>query len=132
MDFITLSNGVKMPQIGYGVFLIDNAQCERLVFEAIDVGYRHIDTAQAYYNEEGVGAAVAKCGVAREELFITTKIWVANAGYEKACASIDESLKSCKRHTSIYCSCISHLATTTALTARSSRLIKLVKPEPSA
>lgn len=93
MDFVTLSNGVKMPQIGYGVFLIDNAQCERLVLEAIDVGYRHIDTAQAYYNEEGVGAAVAKCGVAREELFITTKVWIADAGYEKACASIDESLK---------------------------------------
>ncbi len=132
MDFVALSNGIKMPQIGYSVFLIDNAQCERLVREAIDVGYRHIDTAQAYYNEEGVGAAITKCGVAREELFITTKVWIANAGYEKACASIDESLKSCKRHTSIYCSCISLLATITAHIVRLSRCIRRAKLEPSA
>lgn len=93
MDYITLSNGIKMPQLGYGVFLIPPEECEQLVLEAIETGYRHIDTAQAYYNEEGVGNAIAKCGVPREALFITTKVWISNAGYEKAAASIDESLR---------------------------------------
>lgn len=93
MQYTTLSNGVKMPMVGYGVFLIENDECERLVREAIETGYRSIDTAQAYWNEEGVGNAIKNCGVPREELFITTKVWVANAGYEKAKASIEESLQ---------------------------------------
>lgn len=97
MEYITLSNGVKMPMLGYGCFLISPEECERCVTDAIDAGYRAIDTAQAYYNEEGVGAAVSKAiadgKVRREELFITTKVWIMNAGYEKAKASIDESLK---------------------------------------
>ncbi|HJB27068.1 MAG TPA: aldo/keto reductase [Firmicutes bacterium] len=90
---MTLNNGVKMPQLGYGVYQVSNEECERCVLDAIHVGYRSIDTAQAYGNEEAVGNAITKCGVAREELFITTKVWISNAGYEKAKASIDQSLK---------------------------------------
>lgn len=94
MEFVELNNGVKMPILGYGVFQIaDQKECERCVLDAIEVGYRLIDTAQAYGNEEAVGKAVKKCGVPREELFITTKVWIANAGYEKAKASIEESLR---------------------------------------
>ncbi len=93
MNYVTLNNGVKMPQLGYGVYQTPPEDTERCVLDAISVGYRSIDTAQAYYNEEGVGAAVRKCGLPREELFLTTKIWISNAGYEKAKASIDESLK---------------------------------------
>ncbi|MDO5516040.1 MAG: aldo/keto reductase [Clostridium sp.] len=93
MDFVTLNNGVKMPILGYGVFQIpDQKECERCVLEAIETGYRLIDTAQAYGNEEAVGNAVKKCGVKREELFITTKVWISNAGYDNAKKSIEESL----------------------------------------
>lgn len=92
MLYATLSNGVKMPMLGYGVYQVDPAECVRCVKDAIDAGYRSIDTAQAYYNEEGVGQAVKASGVPREELFITTKVWISNGGYEKAKASIDESL----------------------------------------
>lgn len=90
---VTLSNGVEMPMIGYGVYQVDPAECERCVSDALKVGYRMIDTAQAYHNEEGVGAAIAKSGIPRGELFIVTKIWISNYGYEKAKASIDESLR---------------------------------------
>ncbi|MDE6200710.1 MAG: aldo/keto reductase [Clostridiales bacterium] len=93
MEFVTLNNGIKMPKLGYGVYQVDPAECERCVLDAISVGYRSIDTAQAYANEEGVGAAIKKCGVKRDELFITTKVWISNGGYEKAKRSIDESLK---------------------------------------
>ena len=96
MEFVTLNNGVKMPKLGYGVYQVDAAETERCVADAISVGYRSIDTAQAYGNEEGVGEAVAKSGVARDELFLTTKVWISNAGYEKAKASIDESLRKLK------------------------------------
>ena len=96
MEFVTLNNGVKMPKLGYGVYQVDAAETERCVTDAISVGYRSIDTAQAYYNEEGVGEAVAKSGIARDEFFITTKVWISNAGFEKARASIDESLKKLK------------------------------------
>ena len=96
MEFVTLNNGVKMPMLGYGVYQVDPAECERCVLDAISVGYRSIDTAQAYNNEEGVGEAITKCGVKRDELFITSKIWMSNGGYEKAKASIDESLKKMK------------------------------------
>lgn len=92
MLYATLSNGVKMPMLGYGVYQVDPAECARCVKDAIDAGYRSIDTAQAYYNEEGVGQAVKASGVPREELFITTKVWISNGGYEKAKASIDESM----------------------------------------
>lgn len=93
MDYVTLNNGVKMPKLGYGVYQTPPEETERCVLAAIKNGYRSIDTAQAYGNEAGVGSAVAKCGLPREELFITTKIWISNAGYEKARVSIDESLK---------------------------------------
>ena len=93
MDFVTLNNGVKMPQLGYGVYQVKNEECERCVLDAISVGYRSIDTAQSYGNEDAVGSAIAKCGVPRDQLFLTTKVWISNAGYEKAKASIDKSLK---------------------------------------
>lgn len=93
MITVKLSNGVEMPQIGYGVYQVDPAECERCVSDALSVGYRMIDTAQAYHNEEGVGAAVSKNDIARHELFLVSKIWISNYGYEKAKASIDESLR---------------------------------------
>ena len=96
MDYVTLNNGVKMPQLGYGVYQTPPEETEDCVLTAIRNGYRSIDTAQAYGNEAGVGQAILKCGLPREELFITTKIWITNAGYEKAKASIAESLKKLK------------------------------------
>lgn len=93
MEYVTLANGVKMPMLGYGVFQVSNEETARCVRDALSVGYRLIDTAQAYGNEEGVGAAIAKSDVPREDLFITSKVWISNAGEEKAAASIDESLK---------------------------------------
>lgn len=96
MEYATLSNGITMPMLGYGVYQIPEADTERCVLDAISCGYRSIDTAQAYHNEKGVGNAIEKSGVPREELFITTKIWIANAGYEKAKASIAESLRKLK------------------------------------
>ena len=92
METIKLSNGVEMPLLGYGVFLVSPQECERCVSDALSVGYRLIDTAQAYANEEGVGAAIAKSGIRREDIFLTTKVWISNAGEEKAAKSIDESL----------------------------------------
>lgn len=93
METIKLSNGVDMPILGYGVYQVSPSECERCVSDAISVGYRLIDTAQAYFNEEGVGNAIKKCGVPRNELFIVTKVWISNAGYERAKASIEESLR---------------------------------------
>lgn len=93
MDYVTLNNGVKMPQLGFGTFQIkDPAECERAVRDAIDVGYRLIDTAASYGNEEAVGKAVRECGIPREELFITTKLWVQDASYEAAKKAIQTSL----------------------------------------
>ncbi len=82
-----------MPQIGYGVYQVDPAECERCVSDALSVGYRMIDTARVYRNEEGVGNAVAKSGIDRRDLFLVTKIWISDFGYDKAKASIDESLR---------------------------------------
>ena len=93
MEYVKLNNGVKMPVLGYGVYQTPPEQTEECVLDAIRIGYRSIDTAQAYGNEEGVGNALVKCGLPREEFFITTKVWISNAGYEKAKASIEESLK---------------------------------------
>lgn len=93
MEFVTLNNGVKMPLEGYGVFQVtDPAECERVVLEAIAAGYRLIDTAAAYMNEEGVGRAIKACSVPREELFITSKLWVQDASYEGAKQAIQTSL----------------------------------------
>ncbi len=93
MDYVTLNNGVKMPKLGYGVFQVNNEECERCVVEAVNAGYRLIDTAQSYFNEEAVGRAVRKCGVPRQELFLVSKVWISNGGYARAEASIDESLR---------------------------------------
>ena len=93
MQTIKLNNGVEMPQMGYGVYQVSPQECERCVLDALSVGYRMIDTAQAYQNEEGVGNAVAKCGISREDIFIVSKIWISNFGYERAKKSIDESLR---------------------------------------
>lgn len=93
MKTIKLYNGVQMPQMGYGVYQVSPEECERCVSDALSVGYRMVDTAQAYHNEEGVGNAWRKSGIQREDLFLVSKIWISNYGYEKAKASIDESLR---------------------------------------
>ena len=93
MEYIKLSNGVEIPLLDYGVFLVSPQECERCVSDALGVGYRLIDTAQAYFNEEGVGNAWRKSGLKREDLFLVTKVWISNAGEEKAAKSIDESLR---------------------------------------
>ena len=94
MEYVTLNNGIKMPMEGFGVFQVpDPSQCEQAVLDAISSGYRLIDTAAAYMNEEAVGNAIAKSGVAREELFVTTKLWVQDSSYERAKAAIETSLK---------------------------------------
>lgn len=94
MNLVTLNNGVKMPILGFGVFQIaDQEECERSVRDAIEVGYRLIDTAASYGNEKAVGRAIKNSGVPREELFITTKLWVQDASYDRAKAAFDLSLK---------------------------------------
>ena len=93
MEYIKLYNGVEMPTLGYGVFLVSPDECERCVSDALSVGYRLIDTAQAYQNEEGVGNAWCKSGIKREDLFLVTKVWISNAGEDNAAKSIDESLR---------------------------------------
>ena len=93
MEYKTLNNGVKMPMLGYGVYQVAPEECERCVLDALSVGYRAVDTAQAYGNEEGVGSALKKSGVPRGEVFLTTKVWITDAGEEKAARSIDESLR---------------------------------------
>lgn len=92
LNKVILNNDVEMPIIGYGVYQVSPEECERCVSDALRVGYRMIDTAQAYHNEGGVGSAVKKSGISRDELFLVSKIWISNYGYEKAKASIDESL----------------------------------------
>lgn len=93
MEYVTLNNGIKMPKLGYGVYQTPPQETKQCVLDAIEIGYRSIDTAQAYGNEEGVGAALKECGLPREEFFITTKVWISNAGYENAKKSIEESLR---------------------------------------
>ena len=93
MKTTTLNNGVQMPLLGFGVFQVSPQVCEECVCTALDVGYRSIDTAQAYFNEEAVGKALKQSGIDRKEIFLTTKVWISNAGEEKAAASIDESLR---------------------------------------
>lgn len=100
MNTVTLNNGVEIPQVGYGVYQVPPAECERCVSDALSVGYRMIDTAQAYHNEEGVGNAVRKSNIDRKEIFLVSKVWISNYGYEKAKASIDESLSKFRPTTS--------------------------------
>lgn len=93
MEQITLYNGVKMPIVGYGVYQVSKEECERCVMDALDVGYRSIDTAQSYFNEEQVGTAIVKSGVPREDIFLTTKVWVEHYGYEETKKSVLESMR---------------------------------------
>ena len=93
MDYVTLSNGVKMPVLGYGVYQVTPQECERCVIDALSVGYRSLDTAQAYFNEAEVGSAIKKSGVSREDIFLTTKVWIDNYGYDKAKVSVYTSLE---------------------------------------
>ncbi len=92
MEYVKLNNGVEMPILGFGVYQIPKEETKRCVLDAIEVGYRSIDTAQSYFNESEVGDAIVECGVPREELFITTKVWIDNYGYEKCKESVLESL----------------------------------------
>lgn len=96
MEYVTLSNGVKMPQLGYGVYQVTREECERCVLDALKAGYRLIDTAQSYFNEEEVGSAIQKSGIPREEIFLTTKVWIEHYGYEACKQSIEESLRKLK------------------------------------
>ena len=96
MEYKTLSNGVKMPQLGYGVYQVSKEECERCVLDALKAGYRLFDTAQSYFNEEEVGSALKKSGIPREDIFLTTKVWIDNYGYDKCKASIEESMRNLK------------------------------------
>lgn len=93
MEYVTLNNGVRMPQLGYGVYQVTKEECKRCVLDALDAGYRHIDTAQSYFNEEEVGQAIKESGIKREDIFLTTKVWLEHYGEEKAYESILESLR---------------------------------------
>ena len=93
MEYVQLNNGLKMPMLGYGVYQVTKDECERCVLDALKTGYRLIDTAQSYFNEEEVGKAIIKSGVPREEIFLTTKVWVEHYGYEKTKKSVYESMK---------------------------------------
>ncbi len=93
MEYITLSNGVKMPQLGYGVYQVTKEECERCVLDALQAGYRSIDTAQSYFNEEEVGKAIEKSGIDRKEIFLTSKVWIEHYSYEECKKSVIESLK---------------------------------------
>lgn len=96
MDYVTLANGVKMPQLGYGVYQVTKEECERCVLDALDVGYRAIDTAQSYFNEAEVGEAIAESGIDRKEIFLTTKVWIEHYGYEQAKESVLQSMEKLK------------------------------------
>ena len=96
MNYVTLENGVKMPQLGYGVYQVTKEECERCVLDALKVGYRLFDTAQSYFNEEEVGNAIVKSGVSREEIFLTSKVWIEHYGYEECRKSVLESLRKLK------------------------------------
>ena len=96
MTYVKLSSGLKMPQLGYGVYQVTQDECERCVRDALEVGYRHIDTAQSYFNEEQVGAAVAASGIDRGDIWLTTKVWLEHYGEGATCASVEESLRKLK------------------------------------
>ncbi len=96
MEYVTLSNGIKMPILGYGVYQVTKDECERCVLDALKAGYRSLDTAQSYFNEEEVGTAIKKSGVPREDIFLTTKVWVEHYGYDACKKSVEESLKKLK------------------------------------
>ena len=92
MEYVTLSNGVEMPILGYGVYQVTKDECERCVLDALQAGYRSIDTAQSYFNEEEVGSAIQKSGVPRTDIFLTSKVWIENYGYEPCRKSVQTSM----------------------------------------
>lgn len=96
MEYVTLSNGIKMPILGYGVYQVTKDECERCVLDALKAGYRSLDTAQSYFNEEEVGSAIQKSGVPREDIFLTTKVWVEHYGYDECKKSVEQSMKKLK------------------------------------
>ena len=96
MDYVTLANGVKMPQLGYGVYQVTKEECKRCVLDALEVGYRAIDTAQSYLNEAEVGDALQESGIDRKEIFLTTKVWIEHYGYEEAKKSVLQSMEKLK------------------------------------
>lgn len=96
MEYVTLSNGIKMPVLGYGVYQVSKEECERCVLDALKAGYRSLDTAQSYFNEEEVGNAISKSGVPREDIFLTTKVWIEHYGYDECKKSVENSLKKLK------------------------------------
>ena len=96
MEYVTLSGGIKMPILGYGVYQVTKDECERCVTDALRAGYRSLDTAQSYFNEEEVGAAVEKAGILRKDLFLTSKVWVEHYGYDACKRSVEESLRKLK------------------------------------
>ena len=96
MEYAVLSNGIKMPMLGYGVYQVTKDECERCVLDALKAGYRSLDTAQSYFNEEEVGSAIEKAGVPREDIFLTSKIWVEHYGYDACKRSVEDSLKKLK------------------------------------
>lgn len=96
MEYVTLANGVKMPILGYGVYQVTKEECERCVLDALDAGYRSIDTAQSYFNEEEVGNAIQKSGIPRKDIFLTSKVWVEHYGYEETKKSVEDSLRKLK------------------------------------
>lgn len=106
MQYVTLNNGVKMPMLGYGVYQVGKDECERCVLDALRVGYRLIDTAQSYFNEEEVGNAIARSGIPRKDIFLTTKVWIEHYGYESCRASVLKSL--CKLRTDYLDLCLLH------------------------
>lgn len=93
MEYVTLANGIKMPMLGYGVYQVTKEECERCVLDALKAGYRSLDTAQSYFNEEEVGSAIQKSGVPRNDIFLTSKVWVEHYGYEACKKSVEESLR---------------------------------------
>ena len=96
MEYAVLSNGIKMPMLGYGVYQVTKDECERCVLDALKAGYRSLDTAQSYFNEEEVGSAIEKAGVPREDIFLTSKVWVEHYGYDACKRSVEDSLKKLK------------------------------------
>lgn len=106
MEFVELNNGVKMPILGYGVYQVTQEECERCVLDALEVGYRSIDTAQSYFNEIQVGKAIQKSGIAREDIFLTTKVWIEHYGYEQTKSSVLESME--KLQTNFLDLCLLH------------------------
>lgn len=130
METIELRNGVVMPIIGYGVYQVDPSECELCVSNALKVGYRMIDTAQAYHNEDGVGAAISKSEIARKDIFIVSKVWISDYGYEKAKVSIDVSLRKLGTDYIDLMFSINPSATVTVLTVRLRKLTKMGNSEP--